>query len=253
MELTRRCEDCRRVVKGALGDACPYCGGENLRDVIAAPKSNAVRHGSVLTAVITFCLGLSLLRVVMVAIGSRSFSSAAYGEMLWQLQLLTASGALVYVVLRRSEGDFRALFIISLILYVGTECSAALARDYGFLALNRLCALFNMGLFIFSTMTITAAVADGWRVDRYRVCLLLALGGFIGLAALRTFFLVRTRVFDDHANTIGTLFLTGIVLYLGVMLLRREFSEKKPAAPKPLREIPNPLLADTPAPTDPQL
>ncbi|HYG78159.1 MAG TPA: hypothetical protein VEK08_24350 [Planctomycetota bacterium] len=231
MEGARRCEDCRRIIKGVAGDSCPYCGGSHLVAVAIAPPVTPLRHGSVLTAVITFCLGLSLLRVVLVALGSKSFASPAYGDMLWQLQLLTAFGALVYIVLRRSEGDFRALFLVSLALFVGTEVTAALARDHGLLSLSRLSTLLNMGLFIFSVMTFTAAIPDLRRPDRYRVCLLIALTGFLFLSALRTFFQVKSREFDERASSTGIVVLAAVLLCVGVMLIKREFSGRTAPAP----------------------
>src|SRR4051812_24727398 len=182
MESIRRCEDCRRIVRGTAGDACPYCGsGRLIQTQAAGPHS--FRHASVLTLVLTLSIGLVLFRIVLIATGS-----PAYGELLFPLQFTAGIAAIFYLILRRSEGDFRALLMVSLGLFLATEVTGALAREYGMLALNKLGREFNLTLFIFSGIAITAAVADGRRTDRFQASLIAANMGLLFLAAIRTIF-----------------------------------------------------------------
>jgi hypothetical protein len=226
MDSSRRCEDCRRVVPGHAGDACPYCGGARLvRTSAAATPRAAQRHSSLLTAVITFCLGLSLLRLVFLYLGPRfTLASSAYNDLLWQLQIVVTVVTLIYVVLRRGEGDFKALFIISLGLFITTEAVSALLHSFGLLSMAGPCILFNMALLIYSSLTLTAAVADGPKKDLYDKCLMTANMGFMFTSALRTFLEMRGQDAGMRGNLSMTLVLSALIIYLGVMLIRGELN-----------------------------
>src|SRR3954463_14896101 len=104
MESIRRCEDCRRIVRGTAGDACPYCGSGRLVFDVPAPVPSS-RHPAVLTLVLTYSVGLVLLRTILVAVGWRQLAiSPAMGELFWQLQFTGVASAILYLILRRSEG-----------------------------------------------------------------------------------------------------------------------------------------------------
>src|SRR5687767_14412400 len=107
MESVRRCKDCKRIVRGHAGDACPYCGSDRL--VIATPGTAGRHHASVLTAALTFCFGLILLRMIATFMGTRLGALMLIHSELTSLQMLVAVCTVLYVVLRRSEGDFHAL------------------------------------------------------------------------------------------------------------------------------------------------
>src|SRR5262245_14333384 len=112
MESIRRCEDCRRIVRGAAGDACPYCGGGRLV-IDIPPPAPTLKHPAVLTLVLTYSIGLVLLRTILVAVGWRQLAiSPAMGELFWQLQFTGVASTALYLILRRSEGDFRALLLV---------------------------------------------------------------------------------------------------------------------------------------------
>lgn len=249
MDGLRRCEDCRRVVRGSAGDACPYCGGGRLQRMMPGSSPAALRHPSVITAVITFCVGLSALRIIIVYFGQHfTIASAAYGDVLWDLQLLITVATAVYLVLRRGEGDFRTLFVISFALFIATECLAALVRSYGFLSLKNLVVMFNMTLFIYSSLCLTAAIADGPRRDLYPRCLTRATVGFMFYSALRTFFEIKGRDSEMRTNFIMSLALTGLILYLGIHLLRGEMKLRANAAESPDHssatvDLPHPVLS----------
>ena len=233
MESVRRCEDCRRIVPGVAGDACPFCGSGRLVQIPAHIPAS-LKHPSILTLVLTFSIGLVVIRILMIVFGSRFLALwPGYGEFLWQLQFTSAVSAILYLILRRSEGDFRALLFVSLALFVATEVTGALAKEYGLLSLNRLCAQFNLTLFIFSGIALSAALADGRRADRFQSCLIAADIGFLVLAASRTFLSMRSREMDERYTGAGTMVLTGVILYVAILLVRGELRARKPATPPP--------------------
>jgi hypothetical protein len=244
MDGLRRCEDCRRIVRGSAGDACPYCGGEHLAHIAPASPPTGIRHPSVITAVITFCVGLSALRIVILYFGQHfSVTSGAYGDVLWDLQLLITISTAMYLVLRRAEGDFRALFIISFGLFIATECLASLVRSYGFISLHNLVVMFNMTLFIYSSLCLTASIADGPRREYFSRCLTRCSIGFMFYSALRTFFEMKGRDAEVRTNMIMSLALLGLIVYLGAQLIHGEMRARSRSAAADYPELP-------PAPLD---
>ena len=246
MDGLRRCEDCRRIVRGSAGDACPYCGGEHLTHIApAAVSTTGIRHPSVITAVITFCVGLSALRIIIIYFGQHfSVTSGAYGDVLWDLQMLITVSTAMYLVLRRGEGDFRSLFVISFGLFIATECLAALVRSYGFISLHNLVVMFNMTLFIYSSLCLTASIADGPRRDYFSRCLSRCAIGFMFYSALRTFFEMKGRDAETRTNVIMSLALTGLIVYLGAQLIHGEMRSRAaeyPDLPPPLDPAAPPL------------
>jgi hypothetical protein len=238
MESVRRCEDCRRIVPGTAGDACPFCGSGRLLHV-AAQGPATLKHPSVLTLVLTFSIGLVLIRILMIAFGTSLITlSPSYSELLWQLQFTSAVSAILYLILRRSEGDFRALLMVSLALFVATEVTGALAKEYGLLSLNRLCAQFNLTLFIFSGIALSAALSDGRRADRFQASLISADLGFLFLAAARTFLSVRSREMDERFTGAGTMVLSAVIIGVAVLVIRGELRGRQLTAPTPPPHVP---------------
>lgn len=237
-----------------VGDACPYCGGGKLVRVIAPTAVSSLRHPAVLSLVLTFTVGLVVLRILLIAIHSPVlYTSPDMREVLWQLQFTTGTSAALYLILRRSEGDFRALLIVALGLFVATESTGALARDYGVYGLSLLCKIFNVTLFMFSGMAMTAAVADGRRADRYHACLVAAGMGFLFLSAVRTFFNIRSRDIDERSSSVSTMVLTGVIIYVLVLLVRGELRGRRSAAPAAAKPVETPGISiaksDVPAET----
>ena len=226
MESARRCRDCRRVIAGnatplfGLTRACPYCGSDSLIDITLPRPAPLRHHPSVLTATLTFCVGLFVIRTAALALVPVLRASNPAGDLLWNLQLLVGICTLVYLVLRRIEGDFLALFIINFSMFIATECLGVLAREYGLFALHGLCMLFNIGMFIYGCLALTAAIAEGKTSDVYRRPLGAACIGFVLLAMLRIFLQTHTPAADE--NQITTLALLGLAIYVGRLLLRGE-------------------------------
>src|SRR4051812_9353619 len=101
MDSARRCKECKRIVRGHAGDACPYCGSGQLVTVAIVSGTEVRHHGSVLTAAITFCLGLTLIRVIAAFADSRlSVSFAMTGALVAQLQVLACACTVLYLLVR---------------------------------------------------------------------------------------------------------------------------------------------------------
>src|SRR5437762_2843731 len=105
MESIRRCHDCRRVVHGEAGNACPYCGCAKLNRLEEHGVPAARLHIPVLRLALAFCMGLALMQLLLLW---PDFNlSAGRALPFWQLNLVLGVCMLAYVILRRVEGDFR--------------------------------------------------------------------------------------------------------------------------------------------------
>jgi hypothetical protein len=210
-----------------------------------------LHHPSILTLAVTFCGGLIALHLAVTLFAPQWLPLVpGYKALVWRLQLVIALATLLYLVLRRGEGDFCALFIVALGLFAAVESLGALARWYGFLALNELAKPFNVALFIFSSLGLSAAVADrGWhrqpkpgnagtraqggRRDRHHFALVLADLGFLFLSCLRGGMEMRGLELNDKANVIIRNALAVVVLCVGAAVLRAEVLSKTSAAGSP--------------------
>src|SRR2546430_2573744 len=110
MDYIRRCEDCRRVVHGEAGNACPFCGGGRLARVDDDRAHDTRLHSPVFKLALAFCFGLAGMQLAALTLGV-SPPPAGHGSPLWHLNLLVGVGMALYWSLRRGEGDFRALFL----------------------------------------------------------------------------------------------------------------------------------------------
>jgi hypothetical protein len=221
-EAVRRCEDCHRVVHGHAGNACPFCGGERLVTFIPHP-SHGLHHPSVLTLAVTFCGGLILIHLAANLLVPQWLPMApGYRSLVEHLQVIIGVATALYLVLRRGEGDFRALFAITFGLFLTTEGLDILARGYSVLALNDMAKPFNIALFIFSSLALTAAIADGRRRDPYHLPLVMANTGFLFLSALRGGIEMRGRELNENAHKLITVAFVVVVLGVAVALLRGE-------------------------------
>jgi len=183
LDSIRRCEDCRRIVHGEAGNACPYCGGARLRRV-EDDRAHATRlHPPVFKLALAFCLGLGGMQLIALALGL-SGPPAGHGTPFWYLNVVVGVGVALYAALRRNEGDFRALFVIGFGAFVISEALSVLARAYGIGALHNLGGVFRHGMLVFSSLALTAGAADGPGHTRHERVMLAAAGGFLFLAVL---------------------------------------------------------------------
>lgn len=206
-----------------------------------------LHHPSVLTLAVTFCGGLVALHLAVTLFAPQWLPLVpGYKSLVWRLQLVTTVATLLYLILRRGEGDFRALFIVALGLFAGAESLGALARWYGFIALNDLAKPFNVALFIFSSLALSAAIADwAWRAprqppaaggggrDRHHFALVLANIGFLFLSSMRGAMEMRGHEPNNKANALISAVLATIALCVGAGLFKAEVLSKTSAEGKP--------------------
>jgi len=248
MDSARRCKECKRVVRGHVGDACPYCGSDRLVSVVIQSVTTVRHHASVLTAAITFCLGLTLIRLIAAFAGSKlSTSFAMTADLIAQLHLLATSCTVLYLIVRHYEGDFRALFVVSLGLFSVTEGISILSSRFGMLPLRDLGGLFNITLFMYSSLALTAAIADGPVHDRYQRPLTVACLGFVLLSCTRVFFQMRGGT-DERLNFASTIILLVMTAVIAVLLLRTDTGSGTRAADSSTM----PAVGRDPAPNAPE-
>jgi hypothetical protein len=222
MEPVRRCKECRRIVKGHAGDACPYCGSPELLTIVQHSTSEAQHHPSIVAAALTFCAGSIALRLIANLAGGRIGSVILIEDLVANLQMLVTCATLLYLLLRRAEGDFRALFVVSFALFCCAEGVSTMARTYGLYTLDPVIMVFNIAIFMYSSLTVTASLADGPQGDTYKKVLVGASLGFMLLATLRTFLGLRGANFDRRQELIIVGVLAIILIYMLTLLLVSE-------------------------------
>lgn len=249
-ESFRRCQDCRRSIPGHAGNACPFCGGGHLSPITLQRTATLRHHPAVVTGAVTFCLGLVVLRTVSLALMPRLASSNAYGEMLWNLQMLVAACTVAYLILRRGEGDFKALFVITFGLFAASEGLGVLASKYGLFALQSLSMVMNITIFIYSSLTLTASLADGPSRELYQRALVGANLGFLFVSVLRVFLEIGRRSMEDE-NRVTTIVMLAVTLYVAQFVLRGEKGERKEPTPSAPENPRSTLIASTPQTPEP--
>lgn len=249
-DSVRRCRECKRIIPGHAGNACPYCGSDKLVTVLIQGVSEIRHHASVLTAAITFCLGLTIIRVLLAFAGQRlSISLAMTGELVAQLHMLSTACTVLYLLLRHYEGDFRALFTVSLGLFILTEGVAAIAGRFGLVPLESLGSLFNITLFMYSSLAVTAAIADGPHTERYHRPLFVTCLGFVLLSCMRVFFTMRGGQ-EKQLNFAATVSLLLITIIVGYLVIRTE-RQLRAAGDSSTFPALNPRESAPPSPTAP--
>ena len=220
-ETIRRCNNCRRVITAPMGNACPFCGSDQLSSVNVQRAPVLRHHPAVVTGAVTFCLGLVVLRTLSFVITPKLAVSSIYGDMLWNLQMLIGACTVVYLVLRRGEGDFRALFIIALSLFAAEEGLNALATKFGLFALQGLSMVLNISTFIYSSLALTAGMADGRTRDPFQRSLTGANFGILVITLLRVLLQTSRRSLEDE-NRVSAFVLLAVSMYVAHTVLRAE-------------------------------
>jgi hypothetical protein len=191
----------------------------------ACEQLAARRHSTIAAAALIFCAALIIFRLLGRLFAPYGvFSQVSRSEVLYTLQTLVTVSTALYLVLRRSEGDFRALFIVSLGLFIGNESLTALASRFGLITLEGFGSIFNISLFMFSSLALTAAIADGPQNNFYRRALLTATTGFLFLAALRTFLDLRQHhgLMPTNYDRVMIIILSILSLSVGILIALQE-------------------------------
>jgi len=232
-----RCGVCGQPLTAA-GSACPRC----------AARRRPARHPQTLASVLTFCFGLLLVPLIL------SWWGIGPLTQLNSLRAVTVAATLLYLLLRVDEGDFRALFCVSLVIFVGQEVLVYASRAYGTLSFQGLAVFLAFASAIYSSLALTAAAYDAQHApqDRYHWLTFLACLSVLVLSLLRALGPTFTR--SPHAwlaqvgarlEPAGDVILGVAALGLAYGLLKT-YSSREPA-PKP-----DPAPAeDPPAPRPP--
>jgi hypothetical protein len=231
MDSICRCEDCRQIVHGDSSQKCPQCGGTHLNRLVEHAGTHAHLHPPVLKLAIAFCIGLIVMQVVAFAMGLNP-PPAGHGTPFWHLNLVIVICTALYIVLRRTEGDFRALFVTAFALFIFGEGLSILARFYGISALHNLSGVFRHAMLVFSSLTITAGAAEARLRSPHERLMLAASGGFLFLAALHLMLDFFKRGNDQVRDIATATVALGVLIFAATVLLRHR-KKRDEKAPEP--------------------
>ena len=188
-------------------------------------------HTSILTLAITFFIGLvAMPLVVFPFIPQFATASAEYGNLLRNMQILSGILTLLYVILRRSEGDFRSLFMLTVGLFAATEGLAGMSHYFGVQALHPLEMLFSFALFMYSCLTLAAAIAEERRGDWFHHALVNTVIGFVLLSAVRFYFEKKGPQYEERARMFIFVVMLLLALQLAVLLVWAEIRARRKGA-----------------------
>ena len=181
-------------------------------------------HPQTLVAALTFCLGLFLVRLVLMWWGPRYLSSLhhPWSDPLITLGVVATGATVLYLFLRLDEGDFNALLIVSLILFAGQEALSYFSRTYGVLTFLGLANLVAFSAAIYSSLALTTVVYDGPGVKRdesHRLAIVAAAALFV-LSILRAAEVVMAGRYEQYVQWAGLGLLTASAAYLAYGLAR---------------------------------
>jgi peptidoglycan/LPS O-acetylase OafA/YrhL len=185
-------------------------------------------HNSILTLALTFFAGLVLMPLVVFPFISQfATATAEYGDLLRNMQVLSGVLTLFYVVMRRSEGDFRALFILNVLLFAGAETFSDIARRFGVSSLHSMEMLFTVSLFIYGALALAAAIADERRGDWFHHALVTAVIGFVFLAGARMYFERKGPGWDERSRYFTFVVLGLLAVQIVCMLVCAEIRNRQ--------------------------
>lgn len=222
MDSIRRCDDCRRVIHGEAGNACPYCGGSRINRLNEQRADDPRLHPPVFRLTVSFCVGLAAMQLVALALGLHAPLSG-HSAPLWHLNILVGVCVAAYWTMRRGEGDFRALFITAFCLFVLGEGLSALAHAYGIGALRKLSGMFRHALLVFSSLALTAGSTDTLEHSPHEKTMLAASAGFLLLAVLHLV-LEFINAANDTAEDLATI---GVAVGLAIFAAQSLYRESK--------------------------
>jgi hypothetical protein len=204
--------------------------------------------GSVCSAVLTFCAGLA---------GVWVFFYFRQPAVLGALTLLVCAcilGAALYLLLRREEGDFRALALVGLGLFALQELFSYLALVHGLLRFHEPGVLFAFASAVYSALALFASLYE--KSPRASPLLFSALrfaaGGVFLLSVLRSASVLAAsyaRLLDSAAIPVVCATAGALLFSLRRMRGRRAASSPPPASPampKPEGAMPPPAVSSPP-------
>lgn len=235
-EQMQHCSACGQVSPAGT-PICPHCGARNLRGLSDQESCSVQKHPQVVAAVITFCVGLLLLRLTLGFWnpGGINLGSMA-SETLRRLESIAIVSSVIYIILRESEGDFRSLFLIALSLFVAQEALVYSANTFWIGDFHSLGILLTFASCIYSALALIAAVYDPPAIDTYRTPMLVACLVILLVSALRALGTLPLPPFDRYHHLLGIVALVAAMVYLAACLFKTEPSRQiEEASPLPPR------------------
>ncbi|MCW8131048.1 MAG: hypothetical protein KIS92_11925 [Planctomycetota bacterium] len=185
------------------------------------------KHSQILAAAVTFCLGLLVVRVVLgFWLPMRFAALSVGGDPLILLEAAAAAGTIMYVLLRGEEGDFRALFVVTLLFFLAQEGMSFIASAYGLLQFRVYALVVAFATTVYASLGVIAAAYDGDApAEHSRRPLLAACGVIMALSAARSLTPTLGPSAGKLVDVCGILALIGMLVFLATWLFRQ--------APKP--------------------
>ena len=179
----------------------------------------------------TFCLGLLLVRAAM-WMSDRYRPTSIGSDPLLLLEIFSACGTLLFLVLRRDEGDFRALFLVMLLLFIGEEVLHSSVLLLGPVQIRVLATVMAFATSIFGTLAVIADAYDGQASASHaaRHTLRVTTRCIVLLALAQTAApLLLKRESSTVLELVGIAALLALLAYLALRLLRPLSGTASPA------------------------
>ncbi len=221
------CQACGRPVS-STARFCSGCGSAIppvLPRRCAAPRELVAyrKHPQVIAAVVTFCMGLLLVRFLTLFWLPEGMNLGASGhESLRALQGVAIGFSLIYIILRQAEGDFRALFLIALALFIAEELFVFYADALWIQDFYALGIFMTFAASIFSALALIAAVYDPPNSDPLRKPLLVASSAILVTTVVRALGTIPVPNLDHLQNTLAIAVILGTMVYLVIFLFKPE-------------------------------
>jgi hypothetical protein len=152
-----------------------------------------------------------------------SLGGAGFEYLRW-LETIAIVFSVIYIILRESEGDFRALFLIALALYVGQEALVYSANTFWIGSFNSLGILITFATSNYTALALIAAVYDPPSSDPYRTPMLVSCLVILLVSAVRALGTLPLPPFDRYHHLLGIVVLVAAMVYLAAGLFKTEHS-----------------------------
>jgi hypothetical protein len=197
----------------------------------AAQQPSGRHHIIVLASVVTFMVGLFVIQLVTLWLRSPyAFQRLSWSDPLAVLHLTVGSATLIYFALRNDEGDFRALLCVAIVLFLGEEAMAYLARMYGALPFRAPAMMTAFASAFFGAVAVVAASFDHDELSRETCHKLATAGAFAILIVSSLRFLGGLFRRVEILDFCGTLVL-GVALFgLSIGLAYTYIAQRRRAA-----------------------
>ena len=182
-------------------------------------------HQQVVVAAVTFCLGIALLQPFLSVcrdwFGGRVPGPAESGPLRLLLGVVAGS-TILYLFVRREEGDFRALMLLTVGLFGLSEVVAFAYRVAGSSGFQMVSALFTITSVVYGVLALCAALVERTRKpDPAKPLLALACGAIVLVCLSRSLFGLMDSQVMRMAQEVASLVLMSLTAaYIVVRLIQ---------------------------------